>query len=185
MSPTTTEGQAMTRTARKSRGEILRDVAAVADQRCDGDLPFDVEGARTAFVDALDLLGALQLRWHTRLSGRIERELTAQPLDLEHAVVAAWRATAEELPGIRAIVDRHREQPLDDAMAQAMELATRKEREWLAVMAGQSGLADPGAARVGAAIEEKARAGHRPRPTSHRAEVEPGLLDRIRAALVA
>jgi len=175
----------MTWTAPKSRGEILRDVSAAADERRDGVLPMDVDGAGEAFRDELDLLGALQLRWHTRLSGRIERELMHQPLDLERAVVTAWRATAEELPGIRAVVDHHREHPLDDAMAEALAVATRKERSWLAVMAGQAGLADPGAAHVGAAIEERARSGRlRPRP-SHRADDPRGLLDRLRAALAA
>jgi hypothetical protein len=80
----------MTWTALKSRGEILRDVSAAADQRRDGTLPLDVDGAREAFRDELDLVGALQLRWHTRLSGRIERELVQQPLDLEQAVIVAW-----------------------------------------------------------------------------------------------
>ena len=168
----------------RSRGEILRDVSDTADQRRDGVLPLDVDGVTGAFRDELDLLGALQLRWHTRLAGRIDRELTNQPLDLEAAVVAAWHATADELPGIRAVVDHHRDHPLDDAMAAAMATATRKERTWLAVMAGQSGLADPRAHVVGAAIEEKARATHRRRPTSHRDEPRT-LVSRIRAALAA
>lgn len=175
----------MTWTALKSRGEILRDVSAAADQRRDGTLPLDVDGVREAFRDELDLVGALQLRWHTRLSGRIDRELAQQPLDLEQAVIDAWRATAEELPGIRAVVDHHREHPLDDAMAQALSVATRKERSWLAVMAGQAAIADPGAAHVGAAIEDRARAAVRRRPSSHRAEESRGLLDRLRAAIAA
>jgi hypothetical protein len=52
-------------------------------------------------------------------------------------------------------------------------------------MAGQAGIADPGAARVGEAIEAKARAGVRRRPASHRAEETRGLLDRLRAAIAA
>ncbi len=175
----------MTWTAPKSRGEILRDVSAVADQRRDGTLPLDVEGVATVFRDELDLLGALQLRWHTRLAGRIERELMSQPLDLEAAVVAAWRATATDLPGIRAIVDRHLDHPLDGDMAEAMTTATRKERSWLAVMAGRSGLADPRAHLVGADIETRARAGHRPPPTSHRGDRGRGLVHRLRAVLAA
>ena len=144
----------------KTRGEILRDVSAVADARRDGTLPLDVDGVRTVFADDLDLLGALQLRWHTRLAGRIDRELMGQPLDLQQAVITAWRATADEMPGVRAIVDRHRDHPLDDAMAEAMAVATSKEHAWLAVMAGLAGISD-GAAAVpaGAAIEEKARTG--------------------------
>jgi hypothetical protein len=147
----------MTWNAFRSRGEILRDVTAVADARHDGSLPWDVDGVRAAFVDELDLLGALQLRWHARLAGRIERELTGQPLDLEHAVITAWRDTARELPGIRAVVDRHRTRPLGRDMGEAMATATTKEHELLAVMAGRATLADPRAARVGAEIEARAR----------------------------
>ncbi len=130
----------------KTRGEILRDVSAVADARRDGALPLEVDGVRTAFADELDLLGALQLRWHTRLAGRIDRELMGQPLDLQQAVITAWRATADEMPGVRAIVDRHRDHPLDDAMAEAMAVATSKEHAWLAVMAGLAGISDGAAA---------------------------------------
>ncbi len=148
----------MTWNAFRTRGEILRDVTAVADVRPDGTLPWDVDGVARAFADELDLVGALQLRWHTRLAGRIERELMHHPLDLELAVVTAWRATARELPGIRAIIDRHRDQPLDREMAEAMSAATTKEHELLAVMAGRASLGDPLAARAGAEIEARARA---------------------------
>lgn len=178
----------MTWTARTSRAEILREVSAVADQRRDGRLPTDLDGVRGVFRDDLDLLGALQLRWATRLAGRIDRELMDQPLDLEAAVVTAWRNTAAELPGIRTILDHHRDHPADDHTARALAVATGKERAWLAVMAGQAGLADPGAAEVGAWIEEKARAGHRapPRPArSHRDDSGRGLFDRLRALVAA
>lgn len=180
----------MTWTAHRSRGEILREVAEVADVRLDGRLPMDVDGVHEAFDDELELLGALQLRWHTRLAGRIERELTLQPLDLEQAVVAAWQATAHQLPGIRRILDRHRERPLDDAMARAMAVATSKEHAVLAVMAGRAGIHDAGAAGVGAGIEARARAGFRPRDGFHSGQASgshagPRLRDRLRAAIVA
>ena len=168
-----------------SRGEILRTVSAAADHRRDGRLPLDIAGVGEVFEDELELLGVLQLRWHTRLSGHIERQLMHQPLDLEAAVIAAWHATADELPGIRAILDRHREHPLDDAMAEAMRTATDKEHILLAVMAGRAGTADSGAAPVGARIEDKARATYRPAPrygTSHGAT---RLLDRLKAVLAA
>ena len=175
----------MTWNAFHSRGEILRAVAAAADRRHDGRLPLDVAGVREVFDDELELLGALQLRWHTRLSGHLERQLMHQPLDLEAAVIAAWHATADELPGIRAVLDRHREQPLDDAMADAIRTATDKEHILLAVMAGQAGTADRGAAPVGARIEEKARASHRPARRTPAPHGAPRLLDRLKAALVA
>ncbi|WP_432477114.1 hypothetical protein [Nocardioides sp. GXQ0305] len=175
----------MTWNAFHSRGEILRTVVAAADSRLDGRLPWDVEGVREVFDDELDLLGALQLRWHTRLAGRVDRALMHQPLDLEAAVIGAWHDAAEELPGLRLVLDHHREHPLDDRMADAVATAAAKEQTMLAVMAGLAGTENTGAASVGAALEDRARdsmpATRRPRP-DHRA---PGLLGRLRAALAA
>ena len=162
------------------RGEILRTVIATADARRDGLLPMDLDGVAETFGDELALLGALQLRWHTRLGGRIERELMLQPADPEQAVVTAWRRTAEELPGVRAIVDRYRSAPLDPAMAEAMTKATAQERVLLAVMAGRADGPD-----AGAAIEEQARAAFRPFRQFRVQPAAPGLFGRIRAALAA
>lgn len=169
-----------------SRGETLRSVIAAADVRRDGILPLDVEGVHETFADELSLLGALQLRWHTRLAGRIERELMGQPMDLESAVLAAWRATAAEMPGVLAVLDHYRSEPLDAAMADAMAKATATEHTLLAVMAGQSSTSDRAAAAVGATLESKARASMIRLPQSHRAEAAPhGLLDRLKAAIAA
>lgn len=181
----------MTWTSFHSRGEILRDVIATADERRDGLLPLDVPGAAEVFEDDLELLGALQLRWHTRLAGRIERELLNQPMDLEGAVVAAWHATADELPGVLAIIDRERAQPRDAAIAEVMATSAAKERVLLAMMAGRVSAPDDTAVRVGAAIEARARATYRParRPGSRlpgsRRAGQPRLLARLKAALAA
>lgn len=175
----------MTRTVRASRGEILRAVSAAADTRLDGRLPVDVEGVGEVFADERELLGALQLRWHTRLSGRIERELVHQPLDLEAAVITAWQRTAEELPGARAVLDHHREQPGDVPMAEAVATATAKEHALLAMAAGRAGMADRHAAEAGGAIERRARDTHRPTRREPRPESHGGLLGRIRAVLAA
>src|SRR5215208_3136125 len=106
---------AMTWKSFHRRGEILHTVIATANDRQDGILPMDVAGVAETFGDELALLGALQLRWHTRLAGRIERELMNQPMDLERAVVTAWRGTRDELPGVRLIIDRYRSEPTDAA----------------------------------------------------------------------
>ena len=147
------------------RGDVLRDVIAAADARGDGLVPTDVPGVAETFGDELTLIGALQLRWHTRLAGRIERELMEQPLDLDGAVIAAWHATADDLPGIRDIVDRYRAEPLDAAMEQALTKATAKERTLLAVMTGRVSTnvngPDSVAVRVGEEIEARARAAYR------------------------
>ena len=106
------------------RGETLRAVIATANVRRDGLLPLDVAGVRETFEDELALLATLQLKWHTRLSGRIERELVAEPLDLAGAVERAWQEVADEMPGVRAILDHYRAEPVDEAMAEAMAKAT-------------------------------------------------------------
>ena len=167
------------------RGEVLHTVIATADDRQDGILPMDVAGVAETFGDELALLGALQLRWHTRLAGRIERELMNQPMDLEQAVVTAWQRTRDELPGARLIVDHYRSEPTDPAMAVAMATPTPKEQTRVAARAGRAWVRDAAAARVGEAIEQRARAAHRPRV--HRADTGPheGLLDRIKAVLAA
>jgi hypothetical protein len=147
----------MTWTAFHRRGEVLRTVARTADAAVDGKLPLDVAGVEETFADHNDLLGALQLRWHTRLAGRIERELMTQPLDLEQAVVAAWQRTVDEMPGVRAILDRHRAEPLDDTMARNTATAAAKEHVLLAVMAGRGGPDDAASVTVGERIEARAR----------------------------
>ena len=173
-----------------NRGEILRAVIAAADARRDGILPTDVDGVSETFGDEVTLLGALQLRWHTRLAGRIERELMSQPLDLERAVVAAWVATADELPGIRAVVDHYRAEPQGVQMATALTKSAAKERILLAVMAGKASAQDASAARVGERIERSARELLMPAEAGVSADVagadsRSGLLDRLKAALAA
>lgn len=182
----------MTWTAFHNRGETLRSVITTSSVRRDGLLPMDIAGVDRHFDGELDLLAALTLKWHTRLSGQIERMLAHQPLDLEHAVAIAWSNAAHELPGVRLIIDHYRAQPLDDAMASAMATAATKEHYLLAVMAGRSGLGTvEKAARVGAGIEEQARLLHRGSPLIvPEAPVEepgerPGLRERLRAVVAA
>jgi hypothetical protein len=166
------------------RGEVLRTVIAEADARRDGYLPMQVEGVSETFGDELTLLGALTLRWHTLLAGRIERELMTQPMDLEGAVISAWQDTADELPGVLAILDRYRAEPLDEAMAWAMTTATVKEHQLLAVMAGRSSARDARAARAGEQIADRART-TRPVAPATVATAPTSLVDRLKAVLHA
>lgn len=176
-----------------NRGATLRAVVAAAELRRDGRLPMDVEGVAETFRDELDLLAALALKWHTRLSGQIERMQAGQPMDLGESVAVAWSNTAHELAGVRLALDHYRANPLDEAMAQMMAVATDKEHQLLAVMAGRAGLGDRAASRIGAEIEEGARALHQAlpplTPEAHAELAEsaprPGLLERLRAVLAA
>ena len=121
-----------------NRGETLRDVVHVADDRRDGVLPMDVPGVAENFTDELDLVGALLLRWHARLSGNIERAMASEPLDLESAVASAWRTTAEEMPGVRMVIDRSTAAPATPEMERAMNRAHDRETAYLAIAAGRS-----------------------------------------------
>ncbi len=181
----------MTWTSFHRRGEVLRDVIAAADRRRDGALPTDVDGVPATFADDRDLLAALQLKWHTRLAGRIEREQLAQPMDLRAAVVRAWHQTADELPGIRAILDEQRLRPADGATADMMRKSATKEHVLLAVMAGEASAQDARAAAAGFRIEVEAQATWSAPDTAERSgtdddhEERTTFLDRMKAAFAA
>lgn len=147
----------MTRTSLHHRSSSLRAVIAAADERRDGLLPTDVPGVRETFADDLALLTALQLHWHTRLGGHIERQQLRRASDLRH-VELGWAAAADAMPGVRAILDRCREHPGDVATVTAMSRATTEEHVDLAVLAGRATRKDPRAAELGAAVEASARA---------------------------
>ncbi len=176
------------------RGDVLRTVVDHANERRDGTLPMHLPGVAETFGDELSLLAALQLKWHTRLAGRVDTALLDYPADLESAVLEAWRDTAAELAGVRAILDRDAGQAAGEALRSVLETGRRKDWSLLASMAGAAGVDDATAARVGRELEERARAGMPPaskqvRPTdvertavSHR---QDGLLRRIRAVLAA
>jgi hypothetical protein len=149
---------AMTWTTFHRRGEVLRTVIEAADARRDGLLPMDLPGVPETFGDELTLLGVLQLRWHTRLSGHLERALMHQPLDTDGAAIAAWHATADELPGVRMVLDQYRAEPLDERMRAALATSTAKERMLLAAMAGRAGGSTDATAAAGRLLEERARA---------------------------
>ncbi len=174
------------------RGEVLRAVLAHVDARRDGRLPMELPGVAQTFGGEAALLGALQLRWHTRLGGTIERELANDPADPERAVLRAWRATARELAGVRAVLDAAAEHPSSDEVASSVAAARRKERVLLAAMSGKASPSSPTAATVGREIEERARLGHRPAPSPARVRgrhasdrSRRSLRSRVKAALAA
>lgn len=179
----------MTWTSFHRRGDVLRDVIAAADQRRDGVLPRDVDGVSATFADDLDLLAALQLKWHTRLAGRIEREQMTQPMDLRASVVHAWHQTADELPGVRAVLDEQRLRPADAATAEVMRKSADKEHVLLAVTAGAAGTDDALAGAVGARIEAEAKATSPSHDVLDELAIDhserPTLLGRLKAALAA
>jgi hypothetical protein len=183
----------MTWAAFHRRGEVLRNVLDHAETHRDGALPMEMPGVAETFGDDVTLLGALQLRWHTHLAGAIERELMGQPMDLESAVLTAWRKTATDLAGLRAILDACTSEPTSEEMARMLETAHRKDWTLMAAMAGKASPSDDRAADVGRALEQKARAAYRPdagrarEVGRRRAEspLRPSLLRRVKAHLAA
>ncbi|MEO5651266.1 MAG: hypothetical protein ABIN79_09455 [Marmoricola sp.] len=148
----------MTWNAFARREEILRAVVDTADRRLDGNLPTDLPGVTDTFPTDTDLVSALLLKWHTRLSGNVERILMAEPMGLEESVAAAWRRTAEQMPGVRLILDRAGH--LDNSTLKPL-VQRAQEREWvrLAMAAGVANNPSPAAAAAGRRLEETARAG--------------------------
>jgi hypothetical protein len=140
-----------------NRGETLRVVVDTVNDRRDGVLPVSVPGVAENFADELDLVGALQLKWHARLSGNIERAMAGEPMDLETAVATAWRVTAEQMPGVRLVIDRAAERPENEGMERAMIRARDLERARLAIAAGLANSEDAAAVAAGRRVEQQAR----------------------------
>ena len=165
----------MTWTTFHHRGEVLRTVIRTADARRDGLLPMDVAGVRETFGDELTLLGALQLRWHTRLSGHLERALLrpARPTP-SRPRSHAWHATADELPGTRLVLDHYRAEPLDDRDGRRAGDSAAKEQVLLAAMAGRAGARTEDTVAAGLELEERARRTGRPADASGHAGCSAG-----------
>jgi hypothetical protein len=169
------------------REEILRVVVDTADEKRDGVLPMHVAGVTENFTDELDLVGALLLKWNARLMGNIERALMREPMDLERAVAEAWRTTAEQLPGVRMIIDRCTDAPAGPEMERAMNRAHDREMAYLATVAGLSSVRAAGSIEAGRRVEQLARTGlavPEAQEPGHDAPTE-SLADRIRAILAA
>jgi len=142
-----------------NRGETLRDVVHVANDRRDGALPMSVPGVAENFTDELDLVGALMLSWHARLSGNIERAMATEPLDLESAVASAWSTTAEQMPGVRMVIDHSTSAPATPEMERALNRAHDRETAYLAIAAGLANGYSAAAIERGRRVEELARTG--------------------------
>ncbi len=141
----------MTWNAYHRRDAALRSVIALIDRRRDGQLPWhELDETREAYDGPTDLLLALQMRWHTRLAGHVDRLLAEQPMDLRAAVIRAWQAATTDLPGVRAVLDTHDDDP-------SLRSARAKELAYLASAAGVAELHDPAAVEVGAEIRADAR----------------------------
>ena len=104
----------MTWDAYHRRKKTLSDMLAIADQRRDvtiAELLDTVPDARSAFADETEVLFELQMTWFQRLSGHVDRLLADGAETPELVAVTAWVDTAADLPGARALLDVHRDEP--------------------------------------------------------------------------
>lgn len=164
------------------RGAALRAVVEVLDRRLDGVLPADVPGVSECFEDDADLVAALALRWHAALSARldqaVEDSLRSGAGDRSEAVTRAWATTAEQLRGVRRLLDRLDRQPTSPGVADLVARSTRSEHALLARAAGTP-------AAVPAGTDERGQAVGRRLLARARTQVRPALADRIRALVTA
>ena len=170
----------MTWDAYNRRKEILREMLAIADRHRDvtlTDLFETVENAREAFPTETDLLFELQMTWFQRLSGQMDRLLSDSHDSPELVPVTAWVNAAADLPGARALLDAHRDEP-------ALRKAFAKELSYLALSAGAPA---HGAALTahGQRIQDTAREEAAAAPVTVPDDSRPSLMTRLRNAIAA
>lgn len=170
----------MTWDAYNRRKNVLRELLAIADRRRDltlTDLLDTVEGAHEAFPTPTDLLFELQMTWFQRLSGQMDRLLSDDASSPELVPVTAWVNAAADLPGARALLDAHRDEP-------ALSKAFTKELAFLAMSAGVP-VHDADLRVHGQRIQDTARS---TATTAPAVQVDPsrmGLMARLRSVIAA
>lgn len=122
----------MTWDAYNRRKEVLREVLAIADRQRDvtlTELLDTVDGGRQDFANETEILFDIQMTWFQRLSGQMDRLLTEGADTPEILAITAWVNAAGEMPGARAVLDAHADNP-------ALRKAYAKEHAFLAASAG-------------------------------------------------
>lgn len=170
----------MTWDAYHRRKNVLREMLAIADRQRDitlADLRATVDNAREAFPTETDLLFELQMTWFQRLSGHLDRLVAAGGSSPAIVPVTAWVSAAADLPGARALLDAHRDEP-------ALRTAIAKEQSYLA---SASGVAAYGSQLrvLGQRIQDTARQNLAELPAVEIGHGRQGLLARLRSVIAA
>jgi hypothetical protein len=113
-----------------TRSASLREVVTLLDRG--RDLPHAVAG----FPSDDELLQALHGVWSRRLNGRIDLALETDDQELADSVGHAWLKTAEDLPGVRRVLDEQAGRPV-------LRPLLRTEHRTVAVAAGLATFDDP------------------------------------------
>lgn len=133
------------------RAAALRHVIAELDRSGSSTPPWDDELA--ALFDGPDaLLVALHDLWSRRLAARVDLALEIDEHEAAESVSLAWREVADELPGVRRVLEAHADNP-------ALRRSGRQEHRMLAASAGLATTSDPAAhsAAVGAQLVARIR----------------------------
>jgi hypothetical protein len=165
----------MTWDAYNRRKNALREMLVIADRRRDitlTELLDTVDASREAFADETELLFELQ-----RLSGNMDRLLADGSDSPEMVAVTAWVDAAADLPGVRALLDAHRDEP-------ALRKAFAKELGYLAMSAGVT-VYDHDFVAHGRRIQDSARETVAALPPAPTEASRPGLMARLRNAIAA
>ena len=138
--------------------DVLRNVVDEANRRRDGRLPQELPGVAETFDDALALVTALQMRWHTRLAGRRAGAQRAP----RRPRGRGRRRLAPRPPPTSPACARPRRPACDrpaPSWGRRCATAHRKDLVLMAAMAGRPTPSTAAAIRVGRQLEDAARAG--------------------------
>lgn len=92
----------------RTRRALVNEVLDHVDRTGDPALPWaQVSGLAAEFNQPRDLLLALQHRWTTQFTARLDALLESPPGDWETAVQRLWNELAAEMPVLRRILDEH------------------------------------------------------------------------------
>jgi hypothetical protein len=117
------------------RATALRRVIADLDRSGSSTLPWNDELA-AVFDDPDDLLVALHDVWTRRLAARVDLALEIDEQVSGESVALAWREVADELAGVRRVIDRQADNPV-------LRHSARQEHRVLAIAAGVATISDP------------------------------------------
>lgn len=117
------------------------------------DLALTTPGVPDTFTDEVDLVGALVLRWHTRLLARLDQAIEGPRGDLPGSVVEAWAGAARDQRGVRRLLDEQLATPSSPGLDALLRRAQQAEHARLAQAAGTAGTD----AAAGAGLELAAR----------------------------
>jgi hypothetical protein len=141
----------MSATTTTPTGTSYRELNAVLDQAR--------RPSRTPVTPTAAQIAALQTRWNTALSARLDEAIEfAGDRSLLETVAAAWRELAQAQPVLRGVLDQA------ESDGGATEDALRRELRMLALASGLAGLNDPveRAISAGRAYRDLIRSGRAP-----------------------